>query len=305
MRAAFKILLLGCGAAAPNLRFMTTAQAVHVHGEWVLLDAGEGVQVALRKHKVPFGKVDHVFISHMHGDHVLGLPGLVGSMNLLGRTTPLWIHGPAALEPWLMEGLRLTATYLQFPIHFEVHPEGLQVCAWSSKHYEVLAFPTRHRVPTHGFLVREFQRMGSIRRSAIDSLGLTFEEIRKLKAGRPVRSGKELVRPEDVCEPGLPARSYAFAADSRPSDDVVEAVRGVDCLYHEATFRSDLAARARDTGHSTAAQAGRVAEQAGVSRLVLGHFSGRYKDLSPLLIEAQACFERTELGFDGMVIDLA
>lgn len=279
---------------------MTTAQALNVHEKWFLFDAGEGVQVSLRRHKVPFSKIHHVFVSHMHGDHVLGLPGLIGSMNLLGRKESLTLHGPEALEPWLMENLRLTATYLQFPLRFEVNAAGAPRLAWEQSTFQVTAFPVQHRVATHGYRVEERPRMGSIRREAIADLELSFEEIRALKSGNAVRDGS--VQPEAVCEAGPPVRSYAFAADTRPSPMVIEAVTGSTCLYHEATFRTDLAARARETGHSTAEQAGRVASEAGVGRLVLGHFSSRYRDLGPLLAEAQAVFPDTTLASDGLKI---
>ena len=281
---------------------MTTAQALNVHEKWFLFDAGEGVQVSLRRHKVPLSKIHHVFVSHMHGDHVLGLPGLIGSMNLLGRKEALTLHGPEALESWLMENLRLTATYLQFPLKFEVNPPGELRVAWEHASFRVTAFPVQHRVATHGFRVDEVPRMGNIRLEAIERFGLSFEEIRSLKSGRSVRDGT--IEPDDVCDPGPAVRSYAFAADTRPSPLVMEAVAGATCLYHEATFKADLAARARETGHSTAEQAAHVAKEADVGQLVLGHFSARYRDLTPLLAEAQSVFPMTSLASDGMRIQL-
>jgi ribonuclease Z len=300
----FEVIIIGCGAAAPNLRFMTTAQAVNIHEHWMLLDAGEGVQTGLRKHKVPFSKLNHIFISHMHGDHVLGLPGLIGSMNLLGRTADLHLHGPEVLEPWLMESLRMTETHLKFKLVFHVHVPGVSSCTHATSGFQVLAFPTRHRIPTHGFVIQELPRMGSIRPSMIEAHALNFEEIRRLKSGHSVREDGHLIRPEEVCMPGPAPRSYAFAADTRPSDDVVDAVRGVDLLYHEATFRSDLASRAKETGHSTAFQAAEVAARAGVKALVLGHFSARYKDLEGLRQESRKAFDAVELASDGLVLRL-
>ncbi len=281
---------------------MTTAQALNVHEKWFLFDAGEGVQVSLRRHNVPFSKIHHVFVSHMHGDHVLGLPGLIGSMNLLGRKEALTLHGPEALESWLMENLRLTATYLQFPLKFEVNPPGEVRMAWEQASFRVTAFPVQHRIPTHGFRVDELPRMGSIRRAAIESHGLEFEEIRALKSGRPVRKGT--IHPEEVCDAGPVVRSYAFAADTRPSPLVADAVAGATCLYHEATFKAELSARARETGHSTAEQAAQVALDAGVGQLIIGHFSSRYRDLTSLLAEAQSIFPMTLLASDGMRIQL-
>ncbi len=298
----FEITIIGCGAAAPNLRFNTTSQVVNIHEKWLLLDAGEGVQLGLRRHKVPFSRIHHIAISHMHGDHVLGLPGLIGSMNLLGRKDPLKLFGPAALEPWLMETLRLTSTFLQFQLEFHALTAGASEVIWDAATFTVSAFPTRHRIPTHGFLIREKARAWNLKRESVLLHQLTVDEIKALKRGEVVREGVRAIAPEVACWPPPPERSYAFAADTRPSEAVAAAVSGADVLYHEATFKQELSQRARETGHSTAQQAAEIAAAAGVGRLVLGHFSARYRDLTPLLDEARAVFSNVTLASDDEVI---
>lgn len=260
--------------------------------------------MTLRKHKVPFSKIQHIFISHMHGDHVLGLPGLIGSMNLLGRREDLNLFGPEALEPWLMENLRLTATHLQFRLNFNALPPGESLDLLVAPTFRVKAFPTKHRIPTHGFRIDEHDAPGNILREAIALHQLTFEEIRKLKSGKAIDRGGRKIQPLEVCLPGVAARSYAFAADTRPCAEVIEAVKGVNVLYHEATFKEELQARAKETGHSTGREAGEVAAAAKVEKLIVGHFSARYKDLTPLLDEARASFHPAELAYDGMLIRL-
>ncbi len=304
VKQRFEITIIGCGAAAPNLRFNTSAQAVNIHEKWLLLDAGEGVQLGLRKHKVPFSRIHHIAISHMHGDHVLGLPGLIGSMNLLGRREALTLIGPEALEPWLMETLRLTSTYLQFELIFQPLKEGEGQVVWDMPTFSVSAFPTKHRIPTHGFLVREKPRPWNLKREAVAAFKLTVDEIKALKCGEVVREGERAISPAHACWPPETPRSYAYAADSRPAQSVVEAVRGAHVLYHEATFKQELAQRAKETGHSTAQQAAKVAKEAAVHQLVLGHFSARYRDLTPLLEEAKAVFPHVMLASDDAVIKL-
>lgn len=281
---------------------MTSAQAINIHENWILLDAGEGVQTRLRRHKISFSKLNHVCISHMHGDHVLGLPGLIGSMNLLGRIAPLHIHGPAELERWVMETMRLTSTHLKFELKFSINPPASNEIIIEGKTFSVEAFPTRHRIPTHGFLIREAQAPWNIQPSAIQRFQLSREEIKTLKSGGSVRRDSMEISPEMSCTPGQSPRSYAYAADTRPCTEVAKFVKGATILYHEATFKHELAERARETGHSTALQAGEVAKQSEVGQLYIGHFSSRYNDLTPLLEEAQSVFPNTCLAEDDLLI---
>lgn len=297
----FELCILGAGAAAPSDRFATTSQALNIHEDWMLIDAGEGVQSRLRAMGVPWNRISKVFISHLHGDHFLGLPGLLGSMNLLGRTKMLTLLGPPDLELLVREIHRLTHTHLRYPIAF-VHlcAEKEVELVFDSPRYEVLAFPTKHRIPTWGFRFNEKQLPLRIHKERADALKLERSQLLALKSGHRIQlEGGTMLTPEDCCHPPYERRSYVFASDTSYSEKVVHAARGAQLLYHEATFASDHRERARATGHSTAADAARVAREAEVNQLVLGHFSSRYRDLTKLQAEAEAVFPRVSLASDG------
>lgn len=296
----FDLLVLGCGAAAPTDRFLTSAQALNIHDTWMLIDAGEGVQSSLRKMSVPWNRLSHVFISHMHGDHVLGLPGWIGSMNLHGRTEPLHLVGPPQLERFLNHIHESTHSYLRFPLVFHALQEhsGWQE-VWDHSRFVVHAFPTRHRIPTWGFRFDEKPLPRNIRKDRLRELPLGRSVLMALKSGQGVWTPEgDWLDPEWWCEPAKQPRSYVYAADTAYSLDVVEASRNASLLYHEATFMTKDKSRAKDTYHSTSRDAARVAHEAGVSALLLGHFSSRYKDLTPLLEEARELFPKAQLASD-------
>lgn len=296
----FDLLVLGCGAAAPTDRFLTTAQALNIHETWMLLDAGEGVQSSIRKMSIPWNRLGYVFISHMHGDHVLGLPGWIGSMNLHGRTEPLHLIGPPELEGFLRHIHSSTHSFLRFPLIFhalEVRP-GVQKVL-DMPFFEVGAFSTRHRIPTWGFRFDEKPLPRNIKKEMLQTRSLGRSQILSLKAGRAVLTEDgEWLDPETWCGPASKPRSYVYAADTTYSPNVVEAARGASLLYHEATFMNKDKSRAKDTYHSTASDAARVAQEAGVGSLLLGHFSSRYRNLDLLQLEAQEVFPNTRLASD-------
>jgi ribonuclease Z len=296
----FELMVLGCGAAAPTDRFLTTSQALNIHETWMLIDAGEGVQSSIRRMRIPWNRLGYVFISHMHGDHVLGLPGWIGSMNLHGRTEPLHLVGPPELEQFLLSIHTSTHSYLRFPLVFHVleTKSGMQKVL-DLPRFEVSAFSTRHRIPTWGFRFDEKTAPRNIRKEMLRVRSIGRSHILSLKAGKGIRTEDgEWLDPEIWCEPALPPRSYVYAADTTYSPNVVEAALGATLLYHESTFMTQDKSRAKDTYHSTARDAARVALEAGVTTLLLGHFSSRYRDLSLLLKEAQEVFPRTQLASD-------
>ena len=292
--------ILGCGAASPTLRYQPTAQVLNIAQKWFLLDAGEGVQTSLRAQRVPFQKIERVFISHMHGDHVLGLPGLIGSMNLLGRKKPLALHGPANLERWLMEGLRLTETHLKFELQFFVNnPAGI-VTVWNEGDIEVVSAPVNHRVEAYGYRFNWHSNSRNVRKGRIEFHDLKRSEIIKLKRGEDViRESGEHVLVESVCMPQVPDVSYVYSGDTTPCSNLTALSQNANLLYHEATFAESLKAKAKQTGHSTASQAGMTARSAGVRHLLLGHFSSRYRSLNPLIEEASHAFPQVELAVEG------
>jgi ribonuclease Z len=302
----FEITILGCGAATPTLRHAPTAQAVNWQGKWILLDCGEGLQTNLRQYKIPLQKIDLICISHMHGDHVLGLPGLLGSMNLFGRERPLRIAGPSAIESFVRQTLEHTETYVRFPLEFIdcVGLDGDSVIEWGDN--VIRSFAVKHRIEAYGFTFVHSPSSRKIHKDSIDQHGLTRSEILSLKAGDDItRADGYILRVEEHCEPLKPMINFTYSGDTRPTETVADAARNADVLYHEATFLQELAATAKSTGHSTAQQAAKLGNEAGVRLLILGHLSSRYRDESKVLNEAKAFHPNVHLADEGMRIRLA
>ncbi len=301
----FKVVVLGSGAAVPTLDRGTTSLCVVYRQYSFLLDAGEGVQIALRKAKIRFHGLTGVCISHMHGDHVLGLPGLLSSLSMLGRTRALDVWGPPGLEAWLQATLAATRTHLGYPLLVHVWTEGAAAC-WSSANLTFSSFPVRHRVPCWGVRFDEVPRQRKLNKAVLSQLTLDIEALRDLKAGRTVTAADGTpVDPEAVLLPAVATRSFVYTADTLPCDAVVQAARGADLLFHDATFAEGMRKRAKETGHSTGVQAAEVAREAGVGRLVLGHISARYAGrASELIAEASAVFPATEVAVDGGILEL-
>lgn len=301
----FEVTILGCGAATPTLRHAPTAQAINWHGKWILLDCGEGVQTNIRRYKIPLQKIELICISHLHGDHVFGLPGLLGSMNLFGRERPLRIVGPVALKEYVSQALDLTETHIRFPIEYTdcADSKGIPVITWGDN--TVRSFPVKHRIEAYGFAFSHHPTTHKIRKESIVSHGLLRSEILGLKAGNELnRSTGEVLRVADHCEPLQPAISYAYSGDSRPCDSVLAASQDADVLYHEATFLHDMASTAKSTGHSTAQEAARLGRKANAHLLILGHLSSRYRDEGRVLEEAQCFHNNVRLAKEGMRIRL-
>jgi ribonuclease Z len=297
----FELTILGCGAATPTLKHLPTAQAIIWNGQLSLIDAGEGVQVSLRKQRIPFQKIDRVHISHMHGDHVLGLPGLIGSMNLLGRQRTLILHGPSSLESFVRLTLKLTETHLKFPLHFEVNnPGSTEVIFSDKKGATVSSIPVKHRIEAYGYRFDFESPYYNIRKEQIQSLGLLRSEIIQLKKGQDVtRKDGSIILSKDACHRKADPKRYVYSGDTRPCDAIRIAAKNADILYHEATFLAEKQQTAKSTGHTTAMDAGHIAHESNVKKLILGHFSSRYRDDNVLLEEAKTVFEQTELADEG------
>lgn len=250
-------------------------------------------------------RIDHICISHLHGDHYLGLPGLVSTFNLLGRTRPLHVYGPPKLKSILDLHQEAGEGRLDFPLHVHATSmEGPEVL-FEDASVRLESFPVRHRIPTTGFLLREMPKEPGVKRDWVRRHDLIPSEILALKRGEDViRENGEVIPFAEACHPVPKPRSYAFAADTRYWESVAEFVKGVDVLYHEATFGQAMKQRAEKTFHSTATQAGRIAAKAEVGRLIIGHISARYTDFDELLAEARSEFPRTALAEDGMQVDV-
>ena len=301
----FEVHILGCGAALPLPGRNPTAQLINVHEKQFLFDCGEGTQIALRNTRIRMMRIDHICISHLHGDHYLGLPGLVSTFNLLGRTRPLHVYGPPTLKAILDLHQEAGEGRLDFPLHVHATSmEGPEVL-FEDASVRLESFPVRHRIPTTGFLLREMPKEPGVKRDWVRRHDLIPSEILALKRGEDViRENGEVIPFAEACHPVPKPRSYAFAADTRYWESVAEFVKGVDVLYHEATFGQAMKQRAEKTFHSTATQAGRIAAKAEVGRLIIGHISARYTDFDELLAEARSEFPRTALAEDGMQVDV-
>ncbi|MCB0760469.1 MAG: ribonuclease Z [Flavobacteriales bacterium] len=301
----FELTILGCGAATPTLKRNPTSQLVNVHDKYYLIDCGEGTQVQLRKHKFRFQRISHIFISHLHGDHYLGLLGLLSSMHLLGRATPLHIYGPADLKEIIHVNLKFSQTYLCFEWIF--HPLNMlegELIMETDKLW-VRSFPMNHRIDCCGYVFEEKPKRRRILKEAIESRNLNIAEIVQLKDGKNVaRESGEVLDIEECTLPPYPSRKYVYCSDTAPFDGQIDIAKNADLLYHESTFANQHEQRAKETFHSTAAQAATVASEAHVKHLLLGHFSSRYTDLSVLEEEAKEIFPNTQLAHDGLSIEI-
>jgi ribonuclease Z len=297
----FELTILGSSSALPTADRYPTAQVLNVSERFFLIDCGEGTQMQLRRNRFSFGKIRHVFISHLHGDHYFGLIGFISSRNLLGITSDLHIYSASDL----IELLKPQLSYIRSEMGFKVvfHPLNLKVpdLIYSDKKCEVFSFPLKHSIPVCGFLFREKQNLPNMIKDKITELKIPIREIKAIKegAGYTAADGTRYSH-EQLTRPAAPPRSYAFCTDTLPCQAAADFIRPVSLLYHEATFQSDMEEWAAKTYHSTARQAAEFATDAKADRLIIGHFSNRYDDVGNFLKEARDIFPETELAEDGM-----
>lgn len=301
----FKIHILGCGSALPTLRHNPSSQVVEVRGKMFMVDCGEGTQLQLRRVKVRFTKVSAVFISHLHGDHCFGLIGMISTFGMLGRTAALHIYAYKDLNDILQRQIEYFCNGLEYDIVFHAIDPTKHAVVYEDKSVSVETVPLAHRVPCCGFIFRERPTLPHIRRDMIDCYEVPLSQINNIKNGADWTTPDGLLIPNSrLTVPADRPRSYAYCSDTKYSPALAEAVRGVDLLYHEATYDSSNEARAKLYHHSTAAQAATVARDAGARRLVIGHFSARYDEEKTLLAEAKAVFPDTVLANEGEVFDV-
>ena len=292
-----EVIPLGTASAVPTRHRHLAALALRRQGQVLLFDCGEGTQFQLLHAGVKRSRIEAVFITHFHGDHVFGLMGLLSTLALLGREHPLLLAGPVGLRAFVDALPGLAHTDLPFPVRLVELPEDTtHAVVLDADAYTVEARPLDHRIFALGYRFEEKPRPGHLDVEAANALGVTdYRHYRRLKAGEAVTlEDGRVVRPEQVVGPPRPGASFAYLTDTRPCEQGVLLAAGADLLYHEATFGDDLADRADETGHSTARQAAEVAQAAGARRLLLGHFSARYRDVSALVAEARTTFQNTE-----------
>jgi len=296
---SFELKILGSNSAAPAHNRYQTAQILKIDGTLFLIDCGEGTQLRLKKYGVKLTRIDCIFISHLHGDHYLGLVGLISTMNLYHRQQQLTIFGPIGLSEIITLQLRYSETVLNFKVDFEeLNPLEPQII-YESKKIIIKSFPLNHRINCTGFSFREKPKKRRLIKEKIN--GIPLADRVDLKNGVDILDddGKIVYKSEEFTLPAKRSRSYAYCSDTKYDETIVEWIKNVDLLYHEATFLDELIERAEATFHSTAKQAAKIAKKAQVKKLIIGHFSIRYKELHPLLAEAREVFEDTELAIEG------
>lgn len=300
-----KLTILGCYSATPSAFANPTSQVLDIKNHLFLIDCGEGTQVQLRKQRVKFARIKHIFISHLHGDHFFGLPGLISTFVLLGRETPLHIYGPKGIKEGITLLLKLGKSWTNFSLVFHELSSTVSECIYEDEKVEVHTVPLDHRVYTNGFLFRE--KPGERKLKIEEALKYDIDKCyyQNIKNGKDIQleTGEWIPNEKLTSDPAKP-KSYAFCSDTAYNPEIVPQIRDVDMLYHESTFLEQHAALATKTKHSTAKQAAMIAREAGVGTLVLGHYSSRYNDLEVFREEAQAVFSQVELAEDGKIFEI-
>lgn len=301
----FSVTVLGSSSALPTSKRFTSAHVMNIHERFFLIDCGEGTQVQLRRFKVRFGKIDHVFISHVHGDHILGIFGLLSSFNLLGRTKALHIYGPADIKIIIDDHFKYYEHDRKFKIvyHF-IEPNEKQVI-YEDKSVFIEAISLKHRVDTFGFLFHEKRRPNHMKKEKIEEYSIPVLKIPEIIQGADfITEEGELIKNEELTYPSYTPRTYAYISDTMFDESIVPHIKDFHLLYHESTFLEEHHELAKETYHSTARQAAEVAEKANVRKLLLGHFSTRYKRIERFEEEAAAVFPNIVLAEDGLRIDV-
>ena len=301
----FQLKILGNNSAIPAHDRNQTSQLLQLDRQYVLIDCGEGTQMQLSKQNIKLGRIRTVLISHLHGDHYFGLIGLISTMHLFHRKHTLTIFAPPELEKILELQLKASETCLCFTIKFvPLSHEGTKEI-YSEEQFSINAFPLEHGIKCYGFLIRENPKQYRINKENLPD-NMLIQEIITLKSGKNVLQDNGTIKYAlgDYTHPPRSMRSYAYCSDTSYNEDIIPYVKNVDLLYHEATFGDEMEDRAALTQHSTATQAATIAKKAGAKKLLLGHYSTRYKELNPLLEEARKIFEETYLTVEGETITL-
>jgi len=302
---SFSLTVIGSGSGAPLPGRFTSAQVLNVHERFVLIDCGEGTQINLRRFGINFNRIGLILISHLHGDHYLGLPGLLNTFHLLGRQKELHIAGHRKLKDFIDYIFSMAGFIPSYPIHFhniDALQPGEEI---EFDEYKVSTFPLTHRIPASGFRITERPRMEKIRKAFIEKYQPEYEQVRAVLRGEPYigPDGNEIPR-DLIVIPPAPPRSYAYVSDTVFIRSIIPYIQGVDLLYHEATYDKTLQLSATEKMHATSVDAATIAVEAGVKKLLIGHFSSRYRTPDLLLSEARHIFPETLAAEDGQIISL-
>ena len=303
---SFKLIILGSNSAFPMANRFTTAQALNVNERFFLIDCGEGTQMQLRKHKISFARISHIFISHLHGDHFYGLFGFLSTLSLLGRKESLHIYAHRKLQ-LLIEQLHTAINYkTTFKIVFHPLEYDKPKKIFENKIMEVYSIPLKHRVKTCGFFFKERQRPANLRKDMLDFYQIPIADRMSIKNGADfITAEGKVIENKRLVKPAPKPTSYAFFSDTAYTDKHLDLIEGVDLLYHEATFRISESSEAKQTYHSTTRDAAQIAIKAKAKKLAIGHFSSRYmNNLADLHTEVKSYFANTEIATDGKIFEL-
>nr|WP_298001047.1 ribonuclease Z [uncultured Flavobacterium sp.] len=297
-----KLNILGCYSATPRTITNPTAQVLEINNQMYLIDCGEGTQVQLRKHKIKFSRINHIFISHLHGDHFFGLIGLISTFSLLNRPNDLHIYGPKGIKDIILLQIKLSRSYTKYNLFFhELEAETSELIFEDDK-ITVHTIPLKHRVYANGFLFKEKPGLRRINIDAATEQNIDVCYFNKLKQGSDLKQANgNVIKNETVTFDPLPTQSYAFCSDTVYNEEIIPLIEKVDVLYHESTFLEQDVEKCIPTGHSTAIQAATIAKKANVKHLILGHYSTRYANINLFKKEADTIFDQVHLADDGKV----
>lgn len=300
-----KLTILGCYAATPRTLTNPTSQVLEIKNHMFLIDCGEGTQVQLRKHKIKFSRISHIFISHLHGDHFFGLPGLISTFRLLGRDKEMNVYGPKGIKEAITLLLKLGDSWTNFPLIFHELTSKEQELVFEDEKVTVETIPLNHRIYTNGFLFREKLGDRKLNIDAVAEFKISKAYFQNIKNGKNVvlDDGREIPNEQLTFNPPKP-KSYAYCSDTAYKPDLVPLIKNTDVLYHESTFLDSEAHLAKKTKHATAKEAASIAEEGNVGKLILGHYSTRYKSIELFKGEASTIFKNVELADDGKVFEL-
>ncbi len=303
---SLKLTILGCHSATPRVNANPTAQFLQIKNHHFLIDCGEGTQVQLRKNKIKFSKIDHIFISHLHGDHMFGLVGLISSFRLLNREKELHLYGPKGLKDIITLQLKLSDSWTHFKLTFHELTSTSSELIFESKTVKVYTIPLDHRIYTNGFLFQEKQGERQLNMNAIMNVPeIEICDYQNLKNGKNfIKEDGSVILNATVTKDPKPILSYAYCSDTKYTESILPIIKNVSCLYHESTFLKDREDLAERTKHATAEQAAIIASKANAGQLILGHYSGRYKSKAPFLSEAIVHFENCILAEEGKTYDI-
>lgn len=292
--------ILGCGSALPVGNRFPSAQVIKNKEYFLLIDCGEGTQLRLRQAKISFSRIAHIFITHLHGDHFFGLPGLLSSFHLLGRNKDLHLYGPKGLMEILELQFKLSGTTLRYKIIFHEVAGSQKQLIMEDSSIQVFSFPLNHRIRCHGYLFEEKRKPRTLLAEKIQAYNIPVFLRANIKGGADfTQSDGKVIPNEELTSPAPDPVSYAYCSDNRIKASLMPLLQGIDYLYHETTFMESEKERAVKTYHSTTTEAATLAKNLDVKQLIIGHYSARYQNLHPLLEECKQVFERTLLGYEG------